>query len=115
MSKQIVFTYNDKEYTLEFTPKSIKTMERQGFTTDALEEKPMNVFPDLFAGAFLANHSSVRREKINEIFEQMNGKKKLLPALVAMYNDVVSAYLLGDDEEDEGNANWTPNWEIEKD
>lgn len=31
MAKQIVFTYEDKEYTLEFTRRTVKQMEDEGF------------------------------------------------------------------------------------
>lgn len=110
MSKSIRFDYKDKEYTLEYTPNSIKQMERRGFVAEDMEKKPMTILPELFAGAFIANHSNVKREKIDEIYEQMNGKTRLVGALIEMYNDVIAAFL-GDDE-DEGNANWTPSWEI---
>lgn len=109
MSKSITFEYKDKEYTLEYTANSIKTMERRGFVADDMDKKPMTILPELFAGAFLANHSSVKREKIDEIFIWMNDKTTLVKALIEMYNDVLAAFLVGDDE---GNANWTPNWEI---
>lgn len=111
MSKSIVFEYKDKEYTLEFTPASIRAMERAGFVAEDMEKKPMTVLPDLFAGAFRANHSNVKREKIDEIYAQMNGKPKLVRALIEMYNDVIAAFL-GNEDEDEGNANWTPSWEM---
>ena len=52
----------------------------------------------------------MKREKIDEIYAQMNGKPRLVRALIDMYNDVIAAFL-GDDE-DEGNANWTPSWEL---
>lgn len=108
--KQIVFEYEGKEYTLEYTRNSVRTMERRGFVAEDIAAKPMTVIPDLFAGAFLANHSSVKREKIDKIYESLTGKQKLIGALTEMYNDTIESLL--DADEDQGNANWTPNWEI---
>ena len=48
MSKQLSFTYGDKEYTLEFTRKSVETMERQGFVAEDIRTKPMLTLPALF-------------------------------------------------------------------
>ncbi len=107
--KQICFEYEGKEYTLEYTRSSVRTMERRGFVADDLATKPMTVLPELFAGAFLANHSQVKREKIDKIYDSMNGKQKLIRALVEMYNDTIETLL---DDSDEGNENWTPNWDI---
>lgn len=109
--KQITFDYQGKEYTLEYTRNSVRTMERRGFVADDITTKPMSVVPDLFAGAFLANHPQVKRDKIDKIYESLNGKNKLISALIEMYNDTIETLL--DSGEDEGNANWTPNWEIE--
>ena len=61
MSKQLRFTYKDKEYCLEFTRRSVETMERNGFIANDIREKPMTTLPALFAGAFLANHRFVSR------------------------------------------------------
>ena len=36
MAKKLDFTYNGKEYTLEYTRKSIETMERQGFVASEI-------------------------------------------------------------------------------
>ena len=41
MAKQLVFEYNKKEYTLEFTRESVKQMEREGFVASDIMTKPM--------------------------------------------------------------------------
>lgn len=110
--KQITFEYEGKDYTLEYTRNSVRTMERRGFISDDIVAKPMTVVPDLFAGAFLSKHPQVKREKIDKIYDSLNGKSKLITALIEMYNDTIET-LLGDDE-DAGNANWTPNWETDE-
>ena len=110
--KQITFEYEGKDYTLEYTRNSVRTMERRGFVSDDITTKPMTVVPDLFAGAFLSKHPQMKREKIDKIYDNLNGKQRLIAALIEMYNDTVET-LLGD-EEDAGNANWTPNWDIDQ-
>ena len=105
MNKQIKFTYNGRDYTLEFTRATIKAMERKGFRYQQLEATPMTMLPELFAGAFLEHHPTVRRDKIDAIYAGMTDKKKLLGALVDMYAEPISALT-----DDSGNVEWTPNW-----
>ena len=109
MSKQLRFTYQDKEYCLEYTRKSIEIMERQGFKAADITEKPMLTLPALFAGAFLANHRYVKSEVIDEIFSKMPDKSELIGKLAEMYNEPIEA-LLKDPAESEGNVNWTTSW-----
>ena len=54
MNKQLRFTYNNKEYVLEYTRKSVEAMEKKGFIASDIETKPVTILPALFAGAFLA-------------------------------------------------------------
>ena len=112
MNKTIRFSYKDKDYTLEFTRDTVRQMERQGFVPGDIDTKPMTVIPDLFAGAFLKNHPTVKRSRIDEIYEALGGKQRLIRALIEMYNDTLET-LIGD-EDDEGNAEWTANWETEE-
>ena len=105
MAKQIIFDYNGKEYTLEFTRKSIELLERQGFVASDITEKPMTTLPALFAGAFLAHHRYVKREVIDEIFAKMTNRQELLSKLAEMYNEPLEA-LMEEPEPDEGNVSW---------
>lgn len=115
MSKQITYPYEGKEYTLEFTADAIKTMVRRGFRVEDIEEKSIIVIPELFYGAFLAHHSNVKTEKLDEMWKKEKHKKKLIPVLIDMFTSTYTAYLgVGDDEDDEGNADWTPNWTPEE-
>lgn len=107
--KQITFTFEGKEYTLEYTRSTVRQMERRGFVADDIATKPMTVIPDLFAGAFMSKHPNVKREKIDKIYEAMNGKQKLIRALTDMYNDTIETLL---DDADEGNCDWTPSFEL---
>ena len=109
MSKQLRFTYQDKEYCLEFTRKSVEIMEKNGFVASDITAKPMTVLPALFAGAFLANHRFVKNEVVNEIFSKMTNKTELIGKLSEMYNEPIMA-LVDEPEESEGNVDWTASW-----
>lgn len=107
MAKQLTFSYNDKEYVLEYTRNSVKQMEDQGFVARDIEIKPMTVLPALFAGAFLAHHRFEKKAVIDEIYSKLKDKASLIEHLAEMYNEPVSSLL---DETDQGNLEWTPNW-----
>src|SRR5690606_764583 len=109
MAKQIRFTYDGVDYTLEFTRKSVETMERNGFVITEVFEKPMTLLPTLFAGAFLAHHRSVKREVIDKIYESMPNKQDLITKLAEMYNEPIAA-LLDEPEDEEGNVKWEATW-----
>ena len=109
MAKQITFVYDGKEYTLEFTRKSIETMEKQGFIASEITEKPMSTLPTLFAGAFLAHHKFVKRELIDEIFDKLTNKQELIGKLAEMYNEPILS-LMDEPAEDEGNVKWGASW-----
>lgn len=107
MAKQISFEYDGKQYTLEFTRKSIEIMERQGFNINDITDKPMTTLPALFAGAFIAHHRFVKRDIIDEIYSKLTNKQELLQKLAEMYNEPLEA-LMEDPDDNEGNA---VNWE----
>ena len=109
MSKQLKFTYQDKEYCLEFTRKSIEMMERNGFIASDVHTKPMTILPALFEGAFLANHRFIKKEVVNEIFSKMTNKTDLISKLTEMYNEPIMA-LVDEPGENEGNVDWTASW-----
>lgn len=109
MSKKLNFTYQDREYCLEFNRKSVETMERTGFVASDIETKPMTVLPALFKGAFLANHRFVKAEVIDEIFSKMTNKTELINKLAEMYNEPIMA-LVDEPDENEGNLAWTASW-----
>ena len=109
MSKQLRFTYQDKEYTLEYTRKSVEAMEKKGFVASDIETKPVTVLPALFAGAFLAHHRYEKPEVIDEIYSKMTNKQELIGKLAEMYNEPIMA-LVDEPEESEGNLDWTASW-----
>ena len=111
MAKTICFNYDGKDYTLEYTRASVRAMENRGFKPNDLIEKPMNTLPELFAGAFLANHRFTKREVIDDIYAAMGNKEELVNKLAEMYNDPISALMAEPDNDGgEKNVKWDANW-----
>lgn len=104
MSK-ITLTYKEKDYTLEYTRQSVKTMEQQGFILDELASKPMTMIPMLFQGAFIRNHKGIKRNVMDEIYKGIANRSELMEALMEMYAETLST-LMDDDAEDAGNVSW---------
>lgn len=110
MSKQLKFEYQGKEYTLEFTRRTVEAMERNGFSAAEITTKPMTTLPALFAGAFAANHRFIRNDLINEIYSHMTNKTELIGKLAEMYNEPIETLIDEPDEKAEGNVAWTTSW-----
>lgn len=109
MSKVLRFTYNEKDYVLEFTRATIREMENSGFKPSDLADKPSNLIPRLFEGSFLARHRGIRKAVVEEIFAHMTNKTVLLEKLLEMYQYPIET-LLEEPEESEGNVKWTVDW-----
>lgn len=109
MAKQLNFTYDGKEYTLEFTRRTVAEMEKKGFIASDITEKPMTTLPALFAGAFLAHHRFVKEDIINDIYFKLTKKEDLIGKLAEMYNEPILA-LVEEPEKAEGNLDWTATW-----
>lgn len=95
---------NGKEYVLEFSKNTIMHMERQGFSMDDFDKKPVLMATMLVYGAFQKNHSNIKQEKIDKIYKPLNNKEGFLKKLVEMYNEQA------DELVEEGNADWEANW-----
>nr|DAH63498.1 MAG TPA: protein of unknown function (DUF5055) [Caudoviricetes sp.] len=110
MAKTITINYEGAEYTLEYTRKSIETMERQGFVLSDIKSRPMSTLPALFAGAFLAHHRYVKKEKVDAIFGNLTNKEVLFEKLAEMYAEPLEALMDEPEENAEGNVTWAMNW-----
>ena len=107
MSKQIVFDYDGKTFTLEFTRKSVKKMESRGFVLSEIEAKPMTRIPELFAGAFIANHNGIAPDTIDGIYEKFEDKDSLIGALGEMYADTINTLT---DAPEKNGISWKKSW-----
>ena len=109
MSKQLNFDYKGTKYTLEYTRRTVEQMEKNGFVAENIKTQPMNLLPQLFAGAFLAHHRFVKAEVIDEIFAKMTNKGELIGKLAEMYNEPILA-LIDEPAESSENLTWTQSW-----
>ena len=103
MARQIVLTYEGKEYTLEFNRRIVKRMEESGFKVD--KDTPYTMVTELFKGAFQMHHRKLPADTIEDIWDAQTQKEKLLSALVGMYMQPI-ADLMEDAEGDEENPTW---------
>ena len=109
MAKTIGFTYEGKDYTLEFTRRTIKQMEDEGFVAKNIDDRPMTLLPALFAGAFKAHNRFVKQDVIEEIYANMPNKDKLIEKLAEMYNEPILA-LMEEPEDSAKNVDWMTSW-----
>ena len=80
MSTKITLNYKNQDYTLEYSRNAVRQMEEQGFVLDQLTEKPVSMIPRLVYGAFIKNHKGIKRNLVDEIYENIANK----PAITAM-------------------------------
>ena len=105
MATKINFTHEGKDYCLEYTRQTVKTMEERGFKIGEVLEYPTLNLPALFAGAFLANHKFTDRKVIDAIYDKMKDKRVLVETLSKMYSEPIEALMA---DGDEGNGiEWT--------
>ena len=109
MAKTINFTYEGKEYTLEFTRRTIRQMEDEGFVAKHIDDRPMTLLPALFAGSFKAHHRFVKPEVIDAIYAAMPNKDKLITKLAEMYNEPIMS-LMEEPAETAKNVDWVTSW-----
>jgi len=109
MAKQIIFSYEGKDYTLEFTRRTVKQMEDEGFVARNIDDRPMTLLPALFAGAFKAHHRFVKPDVIDAIYASMPNKDKLIEKLAEMYNDPIMT-LMEEPEDSAKNVDWMTSW-----
>ena len=113
MSTKINISYQEKDYTLEFSRQSVKQMENQGFVASQVEDKPMTMIPLLVRGAFYKNHRGIPSEKVDEIYDNLANKMGegeeagFIVALMKMYAETLNT-LMDDKKAKSGNvASWT--------
>ena len=105
MSKQISFEHEKKQYTLEYTLRTAGQANDDGFILDQLGDKPALMIPKLVYWSFVRHQKWITRKQTEEIYKWIKDKNGFISALAEMYAEAVNA--LVDDEEEEGNANWT--------
>lgn len=116
MSTTITVTYEEKDYTLEYSRNSVKAMEQQGFVLDQIGDKPMTMVPILVYGAFMKHNKGIKRSLVDEIYEHIADKTGgvdddgFIQTLLGMYADTVNT-LTENKSSDEGNV---ATWKVTK-
>ena len=89
-----------KEYTLEFSRKSVMKAEQAGLDINQLESKSMTMIPLLFWGAFLMHHPHMTREQTDKIlFDGLNGMSaEEMTYLGKLYAEPFNTLVAGSDE-----------------
>lgn len=108
MAKVIKFTYNDVEYTLEYTRKTLEKMEADGIVLSQLDKKPVTILPKLFQYAFFAHHKRISKVTVEEIFELFVNKNDMYNKLSAMAMDTLNT--LFEDSTTKNAIKWKANF-----
>lgn len=108
-AKNIVLTYEDKKYTLEFNRKTIRAMERQGFVLENMDSMPVNMIVMLYVNAFKMHHPNIDENLVDKIYASIPNKKEFIDKLTELYTEPILA-LVEEPEENEGNAMWEASW-----
>ena len=109
MAKQIIFNCEGNDYVLEYTRRTVKRMEDEGFVAAEIDTRPMTLLPALFAGAFKAHHPFVKQDVIDRIFAAMPNKQDLIGKLAEMYNEPIMS-LIDEPDSAEKNVEWVTSW-----
>lgn len=104
--KRLQFTVDGIDYTLEYTPQSIRQMEDDGIDFDKMDTRIVNTPYDLFRGAFIARHNYVPMKKRDEIYDLLadtdeNGTN-LITALAEMLKNEIEWM----SKKPKGNVRW---------
>ena len=101
--KPMVITDPDegREYTLEYSRKSVVKAENAGLDVNQLESKSMTMIPLLFWGAFLMHHPHMTKEQTDKIlFDGLGGlKPEELEHLGKLYAAPFQTLIVKEDEE----------------
>lgn len=103
----INITYDGVDYTLQYTPYSVRKMEDEGFDFNKIGERVVNIGYDLFSGAFIAKHDYVPRKLRDTIYEETlavnDDGQNLVETLSTMLKDELD-YIAS---KPRGNVKWT--------
>lgn len=106
MAKTVKLTFNDKEYTLEFTRATLEKMEADGYSIADAQTKIVTWQRVEFEYAFFANHKRMKKEDIKKIYDRLTNKRALIEKLSEMMLDCINS--IYDEPEEEKNAiSWT--------
>ena len=101
--KPMVITDPDegREYTLEYSRKTVAKTEQAGMDINRLESASMTMIPLLFWGAFLMHHPHMTREQTDKIlFDGLGGlSEEEMAYLGKLYAAPFQTLIASEDEE----------------
>lgn len=103
---KIQFTADGVDYTLEYTPLSVRKMGNDGFDFTNMEKNIINVPYDLFRGAFIAHHNYVPLEKRDELYEELLDSNEFGDSLPATLADMLKDEIEYIVSKPRGNITW---------
>lgn len=65
--------FEGREFTLEFTRKTVVRTERAGLNVNAMDSQPMTMIYLMFWGAFLSHHPRMTQEQTDKILDEQFG------------------------------------------
>ena len=65
--------FEGREFTLEFTRKTVMRTDRAGLDVNAMGSQPMNMIYLMFWGAFLSHHPHMTQEQTDKILDEQFG------------------------------------------
>ena len=80
MANPIKITFDGTEYTLEYSRRTVKQMERAGvqISAKAIDEEPVTAVENLFVGAFLMHHKNIKQEQTDRIWSGIENKEDII-------------------------------------
>ena len=89
-----------REYTLEYSRRTVEKTEKAGFNTSEVESKSMTMIPLMFWGAFLMHHPYMTKEQTDKIlFDGLGGlKEEELAHLGKLYAAPVQTLIATEDK-----------------
>ena len=104
--KTIQFTYDGSDYTLEYTPRSVRKMEQEGFNFSKMEDMVINVPYEMFAGAFISRHNYVPKEERYKMYEAVKATNEAGDSLLETLSEMLKAEIEYIANKPLGNVNW---------
>lgn len=103
--RKLTLNINNKDYTLKMTRNTVKWLESNGFSMEALYQKPVTYYDLIWMGLFLENYKDMNPNlamKLMKSYEE-SGKKvgRVIKFAIEEYQSLMDALAAIDSEEDD--------------
>lgn len=104
--KTITFTADGADYTLEYTPRSVRKMEQDGFDFTKMESMVISTPYEMFSGAFISRHNYVPKEDRYKMYEMLKNENENGENLLETLSDMLKDEIEYITSKPQGNVNW---------